>query len=209
MVSSGRTVRVRVSLELNILIWRWGIAGQPCDIDGTFIDSNSPPRSAPSTSINQNTWAPFESQLQFEAADFVYRTSHLSHSKIDTLLDLWAASLLEHGDTPPFADHKHLFDTIDAIDFGNLTWQSVKCRYMGERPSSNVPPWMDVEYEFCYRDVHQAARNMIGNSGFADELDYTPYREFDEKQGRRYSNVMSGDWAWKQAVSTQMIGTEM
>ncbi|THG97937.1 hypothetical protein EW026_g4170 [Hermanssonia centrifuga] len=40
---------------------------------------------------------------------------------------------------------------------------------------------------------------MISNPDFADEFDVAPYWEYDGRLARRYTNLMSGDWAWSQA----------
>ena len=42
---------------------------------------------------------------------------------------------------------------------------------------------------------------MLGNPDFAKDVDYSPLRQYDGKGIRQYENFMSGDWAWKQAVT--------
>ncbi|KAG2148684.1 uncharacterized protein EDB93DRAFT_1240462 [Suillus bovinus] len=46
-----------------------------------------------------------------------------SAKQIDTLLDLWAASLIKHNDAPPFTGHRDLYDTIDATPLGDVPWK--------------------------------------------------------------------------------------
>ena len=41
---------------------------------------------------------------------------------------------------------------------------------------------------------------MLSNPDFDGEFDYSPYRDFLEEDERRYEHLMSGDWAWAQAV---------
>jgi hypothetical protein len=53
-------------------------------------------------------WTPFQNRTEFETADFLYRRNQMSASDIDTLLDLWASSLLKYNDHPLFADHNDL-----------------------------------------------------------------------------------------------------
>lgn len=74
------------------------------------------------------------------------------------------------------------------------------CQYTGPKPLGEAPPWMEAEYELCFRDVRQATQNMLASPDFKNEFDVAPYRESDERGERRYSNVMSGNWAWEQAV---------
>ena len=42
---------------------------------------------------------------------------------------------------------------------------------------------------------------MLANQDFHGFFDYAPFRQYDDKGIRRYEHLMSGDWAWKQAVS--------
>ena len=46
---------------------------------------------------------------------------------------------------------------------------------------------------------------MLENPDFAEHFDYAPHQQYDTK-GRHYENFMSGDWAWKQAVSKFLTG---
>jgi hypothetical protein len=121
------------------------------------------------------------------------------------LLDLWAASLVPHDDSPPFADNKDVHNTIDAIPLGDVPWQSFTTSYSGTRPATNAPPWMDTEYEVWWRDPHAVVQNMLSNPDFDGEIDYTPYQEYDSNDERRLCDFFSGDWAWKQAVSAPKL----
>ncbi len=123
----------------------------------------------------------------------------MSQGNIDHLLELWAASLIPYGALPPFASVSHMLETIDSIPFGDAPWTSFKVRYTGDLPS-NPPPWMTAEYEVSHRDPLVCVRNMLANPDFADEFDVAPYREYDPLLNRQYTNLMSGNWAWKQAV---------
>jgi hypothetical protein len=59
---------------------------------------------------------------------------------------------------------------------------------------------MTVEYELFYRDPHDVIKNMIADPTFKCAFDYIPYQEFDEDGDRQYGNLMSGNWAFHQAV---------
>ncbi|KAJ6455051.1 hypothetical protein C8R45DRAFT_1188795 [Mycena sanguinolenta] len=58
---------------------------------------------------------------------------------------------------------------------------------------------MTEEYELCVRDLRTVLHNQLGTSSFKDDVDYVPYRQFNHTGKRVWSNLMSGDWAWKQA----------
>ncbi|KAI5984035.1 hypothetical protein EDD15DRAFT_2390543 [Pisolithus albus] len=171
------------------------LTGQKCDSNGQPIHPSSPP--PPIFEKPPDDWGSYGSQLGFETAEFIFQEAEMSASKIDKLLYLWGCS---NGSRPPFSDHNELYETIDATKLGDIRWDTFKLRYNGERPTDNVPPWMDEEYEYWYRDPSTVVENMLSNTEFDGEIDYAPYRDFtagDKK--RRYENFMSGDWAWLQA----------
>jgi hypothetical protein len=43
---------------------------------------------------------------------------------------------------------------------------------------------------------------MLENPEFRDFFDRAPLQQYDAYGDCQYENVMSGNWAWKQAVST-------
>jgi hypothetical protein len=146
-------------------------------------------------------WAPFDSLLAFKTADFFYRVDKASATKIDYMLELWAESLAEFGGKPPFKSHKDLYSTIDAIPT-SVPWKSHKFTYEGQKPpNGNAPKWMTGEYEIFYRDPRRLFMDMLENPEFVKDIDYAPLRQYNKNGSRQYENFMSGDWAWKQAVS--------
>ncbi|GBE88358.1 hypothetical protein SCP_1301730 [Sparassis crispa] len=172
------------------------IDGKPCDADGKYLPKDAPPAARPTPATDD--WTPYQTQVEFELAEFLYTREQMSAGNIDQLLDLWAATLLPHGDEPPFADAKDLYETIHATKHGDVRWQSFNMSYQGELPAGNVPPWMTAEYDVWFRDPHTVAQNMLANPDFDSEMDYGPLREFNDGE-RQLKNFMGGDWAWKQA----------
>ncbi|KAG1727956.1 uncharacterized protein EDB91DRAFT_1253701 [Suillus paluster] len=149
--------------------------GLPCSADGVFLLPGTPPTLPPPKSPRD--WSPYHNNIEFVTAEFVFKQRHMSNSAMDTLFDLMAAQLLKHNNSPPFADHKDLHKVIDTMQLGNVPWQCLSVRYMGDRPEHDAPPWMDKEYEVWYRDPRLMAHNIT----------------------RRWKDFMSGDWAWQQA----------
>jgi len=180
------------------------LLGQPCDKHGHYLPPNSDPDTLRDQSMDD--WTPFQNRTEFETADFLYRRNQMSAGDIDTLLDLWASSLLKYNDHPPFADHNDLYNTIDSIHVGDVPWQSFSTQYNGPKPEANVPSWMSAEYEVWFRDPHAVAKNMLANPDFVGEMDFAPYEEYDGDE-RQYCNLMSGEWAWQQAVSSYKLTT--
>ncbi len=171
--------------------------GRPCDQDGKFLDPATPP--PPRTQASRHDWTPYADRIQFDTAEFLYQRTQMSQGNVDLLMDLWAASLLRFGGEPPFANVKHMHELIDSTPLGDAPWTTMEASYTGELPA-NPPSWMTAKYELCFRDPRVCARNMLANPDFAKEFDTTPYREYDGRMVRQYCNLLSGDWAWEQAV---------
>ncbi|OSX57853.1 hypothetical protein POSPLADRAFT_1121276, partial [Postia placenta MAD-698-R-SB12] len=171
--------------------------GTPCSKDGVNLPPGAPP--PPRTSAMKGDWTPFSDRVEFETAEFLFKREQMSQGNINDLMDIWAASLLPYGGNPPFASASDMHSVIDTIQHGNAPWQSFSAKYMGELPHDTQPPsWKTAEYQIWCRDPRTVARNMLANSDFEGEFDYSPYREFVDNE-RRFSNLMSANWAWKQA----------
>ncbi|KAI0348915.1 hypothetical protein OH77DRAFT_1499700 [Trametes cingulata] len=161
----------------------------------------SPRTSPPPARSTQgpDDWSPFHNRIEFETAEFLYQRVQMSQPKIDTLMDLWAASLIQYGGTPPFASHRDMADVIDSIPHGDVPWQSFTITYNGPLPQDSVPPWMTQEYEIHFRDPRLVTIWMLRNPDFDGEFNMSPYREYNEDGEREYTNLMSAEWAWRQA----------
>jgi Plavaka transposase len=198
LIRGHPTMNGTFSLRYECLIVNVNLLARPCDKHGNFLNDNEQPL-APEPK-DSTDWTPFTSRLQFETAEFLFTRAQMSAGKIDELCNLWTAGAAKSGGEPPFFNHTHLYDTIDAIPIGGVPWQSFSVSYAGERPETNVPPWMEELYEVHFRDPRHLFLNMLGNPTFADNFDYAPMRIFDVNGSRRYEHFMSGDWAWSQAV---------
>ena len=119
----------------------------------------------------------------------------MSQNDVDTLMRLWTTS----NGHAPFLNHHNMLSTIDAINFQDVQWQSFSTKYSGDVPPVNPPDWMLKEYMVHFHDLLSVVRNMISNPDFKGQFDYAPYREFEDGT-RRWTDVMSGNWVWKQAV---------
>jgi Plavaka transposase len=174
----------------------YGRVGNICQGTEVPQEPHREPRSS-------NIWDPYENRAQFETADFIFRRNQMSAGDIDCLLALWSATLARHGESPPFKNHRDLYQTIDSTTFGcvNLApWESFTISYKDDRPTGEYPSWMDKEFEVWYRNPDALLRNLIANPSFANKFDFVPYHEYHYGK-HRFCDFMSGDWAWKQAVS--------
>ncbi|KAJ6490015.1 hypothetical protein C8R45DRAFT_1138948, partial [Mycena sanguinolenta] len=143
-------------------------------------------------------WAPFGSRLAFDFAQYHFVELQSSERDINKALDLWAASVVEFGRDARWPNATALYADIDNIREGAVPWKTYRMRYTGPLPT-NPPAWMTQEYELCTRDVRQLLHSQLGTSSFKDHVDLVPYKQFNHQRQRTWSNLMSGDWAWKQA----------
>ena len=174
--------------------------GTPCDQEGYDLESGVPPPSR--TADTLHNWGPFDSQIQFETADFLFKKTEMSQGDVDILMRLWASTTADN--CAPFENHHDMLAAIDSIKDGDAPWRSFSAKYSRDPPRTNPPDWMVKEYTVYYRDPLTVIRNMISNPSFDGQFDYSPYREF-ENELQQWTDVMSGDWAWEQAVSFQLF----
>lgn len=126
----------------------------------------------------------------------------MSVGDVDTLMELWAATQAEKGQAvdPPFANARDLRDSIDAISKGETAWQAFTVKYDGDK-TDGAPGWMSKEYEVWFRDPLTVLEGQIGNPDFVGKIDYAPKEVYGKNHRRQFTDLMSGEWAWEQAVS--------
>ncbi|KAI0647706.1 hypothetical protein C8Q79DRAFT_906496 [Trametes meyenii] len=182
--------------------------GRPCDTAGNDLPQGSPPPSR--TDAVFGDWSPFANRVEFELAEFLFKKEQMPQSNINILLDLWAADVVRYGGRPPFADYSDLYKTIDMIGIGDVPWSCLRVSYNGPRPEEDVPSWMDEVYEVWMRDPRLVSLKMLANPEFHGSFDVAPYREFTGSGDRQYGNLMSANWAWKQAdaVSREVANSD-
>ncbi|KAF8259080.1 hypothetical protein EI94DRAFT_1774021 [Lactarius quietus] len=92
-----------------------------------------------------------------------------------------------------------MYKTIDAIQMGSLPFHKYHFHYT--RPKPSMPPhWMEQAYELNACNVLDVIQDQLATIAFKDQFDSTPYQEFNSNGDRIWSNLMSGHWAFKQAV---------
>ena len=196
--------------ELFMYLYRndsYSSLGHPCDEDGYDLPPNAPPPPFPERP--QDDYGPYGSRADFELADFLYHKEQMSGNNIDKLMEIWAAQQrAQYGDddpSPPFANARDLYNVIDATELGDVPWQAISITYDGEIPD-NPPNWMSTPYEVWFRDPLLVMESQIGNRDFGYELDYAPKKVFSQTRTRQFCDLMSGDWAWEQAVRCFFLG---
>ena len=174
---------------------------RPCHADGTFLHE-PPVRPTPGENDQPvHDWTPFEDRLAFDWAYYHYVTLESSAAKISEGLDLWSATSFKHGSSTgaPWKTAKDMYATIDAVQAGSLPFKTHHFYYKG--PKLLTPPsWMEEPYDLDARDALAVVRLQLATLTFKDQFDYVPYQEFNSKGERIWSNLMSAQWAFKQAV---------
>ena len=203
-----------------------GYEGQPCDSDGYDLsnDYSEPPREQ----RDNNDFFPFSSCTEFELADFLFHKEQMAGQKISELMDILAAFQEftddpdDLGQGPPFANAQDLYDKIDSIDKGDVPWQAsahhfynmfnnadtddvlwqaFSVQFKGDIvDETTVPAWKTKSFEVWFCDPLKIAEGQISNKAFACEMDYRPKCVFSRGGRHQYSDFMSGNWAWQQAV---------
>ena len=124
----------------------------------------------------------------------------MSAGKINQLLTLLASL---YDGQPPFMSHQELYATIDTIKQGKIPWNSFSVAYNGVCPQWNPPAWMDASYEVWFRSPFQVLEGQISNPEYNDMMDFMP-KQVCRKGKCQYTDLMSGNWAWNQAVCRAM-----
>lgn len=104
----------------------------------------------------------------------------------------------------PWSSADELYATIDAIQEGDAPWKTISFKYNGPLPN-NPPKWMLETYDLCTRDSRLLLHQQLATADFVDQINYTPYRQFQANGDRVWSNLLSADWSWSQAVSFPLI----
>lgn len=177
----------------------------PCDENGNHLLPGSlPPPRYPVDATQSNPWSPFADRLAFEFADYHFTEVQNSEPRINQALDFWLASTICAGGDAndiPWRTAKDLYRTIDSIKEGSAPWKTTSFRYTGPQPPGTPPKWMLESYHLCFRDPRDILLNQIASPGLQGHFDYTPYMQFNRKGDRVWSNLMSGAWAWQEAVT--------
>ncbi|KAL4069122.1 hypothetical protein J3A83DRAFT_4359153 [Scleroderma citrinum] len=146
--------------------------------------------STPQNVTEKNDWYPFESHLKFKAGKFLFTDSQMLQSHVNSLMQLWMASMLHHKDQSPFTNHSDLHQVTDAIPHGDIPWKSIQVKY------SATSYWIMKCYNAWYYDPNTVISNLLGNPDFHEHFDYTPCHEFEPTGQCQWENFMSCNWAW-------------
>ncbi|KAI6143925.1 hypothetical protein BKA82DRAFT_4331090 [Pisolithus tinctorius] len=184
--------------------WRFRTRGQHaafaqrCDAEGNFLPDDAPP--LPRMQKSLDDWTPYCNQLEFELTDFLFTHAEMSTKKLDTLLEIWAVSLLALGGDLLFNNHAELYRVIDSTCVSKVPWEDFTIWYTAEVQDEEMAPWMFDNYDVWYQDPQKVIHNILASSDLVAEMDYVPYQEYDAMNNERcWQDFMSGNWAWEEA----------
>lgn len=144
-------------------------------------------------------WSPFVSEVQFELADLLYRRAELSTTNVEDLLELWARSLSLSGAPAPFRSCREMHAVIDSSILGDIPWECLS--RLPDGVDEHTPDWKRMSYEVWYCNPDAVVSAMLDNPDFNGQFDLCPYIDLSADGRRRWSNVMSGNIAWRHCVS--------
>ena len=129
----------------------------------------------------------------------------MSNASVDTLSQLICTTLITHGVAPDdvnlFKSNANMLSAINSTPLRDVPWQGFSITYNGPLPQAGVvPSWMTKSHDVWYHNPWLLIHNLLANQDFNSEFDYIPFWEFDAQKRRRWQ-VMSSDWAWKEADS--------
>lgn len=135
-----------------------------------------------------------------------------SKGDIDHILRIWKAQRILDGidpnDDSSFNSHDDLFKAVDAIPFGETEWSAFVVRYNGP-VTPDAPQWKRESFVVYARNTLHVLENMAASSDFKGSWHTRPYRQWNEADTRMYSDLLSADWAWKQAVRLSTLRARM
>ena len=132
--------------------------------------------------------------------ELLFKQIQASKGSIDELLcTLGAYNITQDGRDAPFDDARDLFESIDAILYGDTPWETFTVRYAGPT-NEDSPLWKRADYIINCHNARKVIHNMFGTKEFNSKFDITPYQEYLPNGSVCYSNMMSGEHAYKQAV---------
>ncbi|KAJ7917317.1 hypothetical protein B0H13DRAFT_2443415 [Mycena leptocephala] len=169
--------------------------GKPCDKNGKFLPPGVQP--PPPDHGPPDNFTPYVNAADFDLADLLYRRAQMSAGHIDELMQNWASR--PGAEDPPFANHRDLYDTIDATETGNVPWKSFNVSWSGARTPGEEAPWKNEEFTVYFRDPRKVLQLQVANPDFKLEMDSAPKQVFGKGNKREYMDFMSGNWAWRQA----------
>jgi hypothetical protein len=147
-------------------------------------------------------WDSFGNRFRFQFAQLIFERMETLETNIDELLKIWAANNVAFmdGAKPLFSNAKQLLQAINDCSYGAVAWKELHLTY--EHDADYMSPlWKTSTYTIYARNPLQVITNMAENSEFNGKWDVALFEEYTQGDECWYSNLMSGSWAWRTAVT--------
>ena len=154
----------------------------------------------PQESAPEGDWAPFKNEIQFQLADLIYHRAELSAANVNLLLQLWAQSTSQFDTPAPFDNRDAMHAFLDSSVLGDVPWQCLET-IVPEGLDEGAPSWRRTPHEIWYCNPDTVVSAMLSNPDFQGQFDLRPYIDINANGTRQWSNVMSGNVAWRRSVS--------
>ena len=191
---------------IQFILWKmpcsFHLIALPCNQDGKFLHQHAwPPPPAAPDATEDNAYHPFKDWLAFDWAHYHVTELQSSAWEINKGLDLWLASNLKAvQDTPlPSSSVEEMYQTINAIQEGDTPFETIQFKTVGPI-CPNTPAWMTATYELCTWNPQTLLHHQLATTEFADTFDPRPSRQFKHAGDCVWSNLMSGNFVWNEAV---------
>ncbi|ETW85029.1 hypothetical protein HETIRDRAFT_308646 [Heterobasidion irregulare TC 32-1] len=208
----NRSFRKHAGLKKHLVAHHWHFKGpevprstfhyhskldaRPCNSGGNFVPRNASPEPPDHESVD---WTPFPDRPTFECASLLFEKMRASIGSINELFNILAAkNVLDNAGENIFASARDMYNTIDSIPFGDLPWHSFGIKYAGP-VDKHSPSWKTETYVIHTRNASDVVARIVNNPTFDGKFDYTAFEEFVGPHEQRFSNLMSGRWAWKKS----------
>lgn len=112
---------------------------------------------------------------------------------------------MQDGSSSPFDLCRSLYATIDAIRDGDAPWQCLTVNSTTNNLLEDPLPWKKQEFEVWYRDPDVVIANLLDNPDFARQFDAAPYIMTDGQGKQRWTDFMTGNFAWRRSVSENRL----
>lgn len=148
-----------------------------------------------------NIWDPFANRPAFAFAELIYERMQASKGNVNQLLDIWAvhAMLEDNNGEPIFQTHQELLDMINTIKCRDTPFFSFSIHYPGP-VDENAPEWKCEKWTIHAPNSQVVFQQMTADTSTDGHFNTRPYIELETGNKCVYSNVMSGDWAYRQAL---------
>ena len=131
-----------------------------------------------------------------------------SKDEVNKLLRILAAQkALEMGKPDAynmFRTSDEILESIDTIPYSELPWTCFHIQYTGPM-TPDMPAWKRKIYIIYTRNPLRVTEAMACSADFLHTWDYQLYEEYTAPDCRRFSNLMSGRWAFRKAVSDVLL----